>query len=190
MEPGAVWDGMPAATVETEAAVDVERLFEAHHRMVFLTAYRATGNASDAEDVLQTVFLRVLRRTAEPLGNPEGYLRRAAVNAALDLLRSRQAASSVPLEDLEPVLAAALPAPDRGIEAGEIRRFLRRTVALLSPRAAEIFALRFYEGLSTPEIARALEMTEGTVAVMLSRARSRIEKEYQAYVGGKHVPRE
>jgi RNA polymerase sigma-70 factor (ECF subfamily) len=184
---------MLAATEAMEASVEVERLFEEHHRTVFLTAYRVTGNASDAEDVLQTVFLRVLRRAAEaePMANPESYLRRAALNAALDLMRSRQTASSVPLEDLEFALASgpAL-APDRGLARGEIRQWLRGMVARLSPRAAEIFALRFYEGMGTPEIARTLGMTEGTVAVTLSRARGRIEKEYQAYIGGRNAPRE
>lgn len=41
---------------------EVERLFRAHHGLVFRTAYRITGNATDAEDVLQTVFLRLMRR--------------------------------------------------------------------------------------------------------------------------------
>ena len=191
MEPGPVLGGMPAATEAMDATVDVERLFAEHHRMVFLTAYRITGNASDAEDVLQTVFLRVWRRAAEPMENPESYLRRAALNAALDLMRSRQTAPSVPLEDLEFALASGPSlAPDRGLEAGETRQWLREMVARLSPLAAEIFALRFYEGMGTPEIARALGTTEGTVAVTLSRARGRIEKEYQAHIGGKDAPRE
>src|SRR3954451_7209443 len=40
---------------------DIERAFRAHHDRVFRAAYRVTGNISDAEDVLQTVFLRLLR---------------------------------------------------------------------------------------------------------------------------------
>src|SRR5438105_12140731 len=67
---------------------ELERAFRAHHRLVFRTAYRITGNAGDAEDVLQTVFLRLLRRSrsASPLESPESYLRRAAINAALDVI--------------------------------------------------------------------------------------------------------
>ena len=62
---------------------ELERDFRAHHGLVFATAYRITGNAGDAEDVLQTVFLRLLRRdrNADPLEKPESYLRRAAINA-------------------------------------------------------------------------------------------------------------
>ena len=179
--------------VASGVTVDVEGLFEEHHRMVFLAAYRTAGNASDAEDVLQTVFLRLLRREAdaEPLNDPESYLRRAAVNAALDVMRSRQATPGVALEDLA-FTPAANPSegPERALESSRIRAWLRETVARLSPRAAEIFALRFYEDMGIQGIARALGTSEGSVAVTLSRARSRLEKEYRAYVGGKDDPRE
>lgn len=176
---------MQAVAAEPVTAIDLEAAFEEHHSMVFRTAFRVTGNSCDAEDVLQTVFLRLARRPsdAEAVGSPCSYLRRAAVNAALDLMRSRQAAPSIPLEDLPPA-ASSYPAPDRVLASGEIRDWLRRTVARLSPRAAEIFALRFYEGKDNPEIARILGTTEGTVAVTLSRARDRIQKEYQAFIGG------
>jgi RNA polymerase sigma-70 factor (ECF subfamily) len=180
---------MPAIVEAPNTAIDVESAFEAHHAVVFRAAYRVTGNASDAEDVLQTAFLRLLRRPgdAEAVGNLAGYLRRAAVNAALDLMRSRQNAP-VPLEDLPPA-ADSSPAPDRVLASEEIREWLRATVARLSPRAAEIFALRFYEGCDNSEIARVSGSTEGSVAVTLSRVRDRIQQAYQAYVGGKHVPR-
>ena len=68
--------------------------------MVFRAAYRVTGNAGDAEDVMQTVFLRMMKRdqAAEPVGNMTSFLHRAAVNAALDLVRSRQNVRNIPLE--------------------------------------------------------------------------------------------
>jgi RNA polymerase sigma-70 factor (ECF subfamily) len=165
---------------------DLDFIFREYHSTVFRTAYRVTGNASDAEDVLQTVFMRLLRRhsDAEAVGNMEGYLRRAAVNAALDLIRSRQAAPHVPLEDVAPMLPEnSSLAPDRVHRSAEIRHWLRDAVARLSPRAAEIFALRFFEGKGNPEIAEALGTTPGTVAVTLSRTRDRIQEEFRSYMG-------
>jgi RNA polymerase sigma-70 factor, ECF subfamily len=107
------------------------------------------------------------------------------VNAALDLVRSRQTARAVPLEGLEPVLAEGPHrSPDRAHAAGEIREWLRGALGRLSPRMAEMFALRFFEGKDNPEIARLLNTTPGTVAVSLSRTRDRLQKEYQAYLGG------
>jgi RNA polymerase sigma-70 factor, ECF subfamily len=168
-------------------AADLESVFREHHAMVFRAAYRVTGNANDAEDVLQTVFLRLMKRDpcADPVDNIASFLHRAAVNAALDLMRSRQTARSISLDDLEPVLAdSAHRSPERAHAAGEIREWLRGAVARLNPRIAEMFSLRFFEGKDNPEIARLLNTTPGTVAVTLSRTRDRLEKEYRAYLGG------
>src|SRR5208282_6248326 len=130
---------LPSVLVEESAITipdELERTFRAHHGLVFGTAYRITGNAADAEDVLQTVFLRLAGRdrAAPRLENPESYLRRAAINAALDVLRARRAEESVPLDDSQ---------PDPGQpERSDLRDFLRRSLARLSPEAAEVFALR------------------------------------------------
>jgi RNA polymerase sigma-70 factor (ECF subfamily) len=151
--------------------------------MVFRAAFRETGNTEDAEDVLQTVFMRLARREDESadIDHLPGYLRRAAVNAAFDLLRSRQRTRSIPLEDLEPVLQDHAASPEREMQATEMRDWLRRTVARLSPMAAQAFALRFFEGKENPEIAQILGTSLGAVSVTLSRARDRVEKEFEAY---------
>ena len=166
---------------------DLERIFREHHALVFRAAYRVTGNADDAEDVLQTVFLRMLKRApgAEPVGNMASFLHRAAVNAALDLVRARQNIRSVPLDELEPVLSEpAHRSPDRIQHSSEIREWLRGALARLNPRIAEMFMLRFFDGKDNPEIARLLKTTPGTVAVTLSRTRNRLEQEFRAYLGG------
>jgi RNA polymerase sigma-70 factor (ECF subfamily) len=113
------------------------------------------------------------------------FLHRAAVNAALDLMRSRQNIRNIPLDDLEPVLAdAPHRSPERARSSGEIREWLRTALARLNPRIAEMFALRFFEGKENPEIARIMNTTPGTVAVTLSRTRDKLEKQYRAELGG------
>jgi len=176
----------PSDSVPSSAA-DLERIFREHHAMVFRAAYRVTGNAGDAEDVLQTVFLRMVKRdpSLEPVDNIASFLHRAAINAALDLVRSRHNVRHVPLDELEPVLAdSGHRSPDRAHASGEIREWLRTALARLNPRIAEMFTLRFFEGKDNPEIARLLNTTPGTVAVTISRTRDRLQKEYQAYLGG------
>jgi RNA polymerase sigma-70 factor, ECF subfamily len=153
------------------------RLFDEHHGLIFRTAYRITGSAADAEDVLQTIFLRLVRRDFKgDLGNAESYFRRAAVNAALDILRARKQDPSVPLD---PSLL-----PGIGDDA-ETRDALRRAFAQLSPRSAEIFVLRYLENLSNQQIAQMLEMSQVLVAVTLHRTRRRLQKEISSYLGGK-----
>ena len=93
---GSTDSGAPLSTARagslTSAADGVEILFHKHNQRVFRTAYRVTGSAADAEDVLQTVFLRMARgaETAGATENSEAYFSRAAINASLDLLRSRK----------------------------------------------------------------------------------------------------
>lgn len=156
---------------------EFERVFRAYHGLVFRTAYRITGNAADAEDVSQTVFLRVFRRGGhgDVLENEESYLRRAAINAALDVIRSRQTERTVELPDL--------PAEPAHHETRELRQALGRALAQLKPRAAEIFALRFLEGFSNSQIARMLGSSQVLVAVIVHRTRQQLRKELGAYLG-------
>src|SRR6266496_3793752 len=86
-----------------EDSSGLESLFQQHHDRVFRTAYRVTGSAADAEDVLQTVFLRIARgqEGADAADNTEAYLSRAAINASLDLLRSRKRSKAVAMDDVE-----------------------------------------------------------------------------------------
>ncbi len=155
---------------KTIAAGDVERIFEQWHGLVFRTAYRVTGNVADAEDVLQAVFLRLMRRdrNAGPVDNQESYLRRAAINASLDIVRARQQSPVLPFADWQRAAAD---------DPGELRERLRRALSTLSPRAAEIFALRFFEGRTNPEIARMLGISQVHVAVLLHRVRKQLRKE-------------
>jgi RNA polymerase sigma-70 factor (ECF subfamily) len=161
------------------------RIFEEHHRLVYRAAYRITGSASDAEDVLQTVFVRMARQgQAERLENPAGYLRRAAVNAALDVLRKRPAL--VALETArhsDPALERdPRPAAPALHELGELRRALRTALLRLHPRAAEMFALRFLEGHDNREIARLMGTSAAVVAVTLHRARARLRRDLRGFM--------
>jgi RNA polymerase sigma-70 factor, ECF subfamily len=154
---------------------EFDRIFRAYHGLVFRTAYRITGNAADAEDVSQTVFFRLFRHTAEAdvLENEESYLRRAAINAALDVIRSRQSDRTVELPDLP-----AEPAHD---DPRELRQALGLALAQLKPQPAEIFALRFLEGFSNPQIARMLGISRVLVAVIVHRTRQQLRKQLGAY---------
>lgn len=162
---------------------ELEHAFQEYSNLVFRTAYRITGNAADAEDVLQTVFLRLARRdaSAEALENHESYLRRAAVNVALDVVRSRQNARTLPIEEAPP---RNMTEPSGEISR-EMRDCLRRALAQLNRRDAEVFTMRFFVGHENPEIARLLGISQVHVAVILHRARRQLQKEVRSYMGGR-----
>jgi len=163
-----------------------EALFAEQAPKAFRAAYRITGNAMDAEDVVQTVFLRLLRQSAPPTGEGAGgYVYRSAINGALDLVRSRHRAGWVPLETDGRAVALAdrAPEPDREHELSELRRTLRLALARLTPRSAEIFALRYFEGLGNREIAELTGTSAGVVAVLLHRTRARLRRELENLLG-------
>ena len=94
-----------AACIVTLPLTELSQLFGEHYRRVLKAAYRITGNMADAEDVAQSVFLR-LASAGGPVTNAGSYLYRAAINGALDLLRRQTSARSEPLECAEYVAAA------------------------------------------------------------------------------------
>jgi RNA polymerase sigma-70 factor (ECF subfamily) len=166
---------------------ELEQIFRDHHAGVLRAAYRITGNASDAEDVLQTVFLRLARRQpdAVPMDSAAAYLHRSAVNAALDLVRDRREAKRVPLDTQIPHLATADAPADARQEARELRDFIRRAIGRLSPRTGEVFALHYFEGYSNAQIAGLLDLTPGGVGVTLHRARTQLQEEIKSFLGEK-----
>jgi len=172
---------------EQPPAHSIEAIFRAHHGAVFRAAYRITGDPMDAEDVLQTVFARLLRREDEVdlSASAASYLHRAAVNAALDLLRRRQRARAVALADVEDELVDETGIePERQSGSRELAEGLRRALARLSPKTAEIFALRYFEGVGNLEISRLMGTSQTAVAVILHRARRRLQKELAPFEGG------
>ncbi|MEJ7699534.1 MAG: sigma factor [Pyrinomonadaceae bacterium] len=108
------------AVAENAELEELAGLFRDYHKAIFRIAYRITGSQSDAEDVLQTIFLRLTPNRRDLSPNPEGYLHRAAVNASLDLLRSRTRANSVSLDVIDFNQSSKLSLPESR------RRFCRR----------------------------------------------------------------
>jgi RNA polymerase sigma-70 factor (ECF subfamily) len=158
----------------------LEALFREHHGAVYRAAYRITGDAMDAEDVLQTVFTRLLRREEQPdfSESAGSYLHRAAVNAALDLMRRRKRSRKVDLEEVGETLEDRSDlGPERARGNRELKGRLRQAMSRLSPRQAEIFTLRYLEGMGNLEIARLLGASQTSIAVLLHRARHRLQRE-------------
>lgn len=146
-------------------------LYQAHSDLVYKAALRVTGNTADAEDVLQTVFLRILhnQERLDPTRSPESYLRRSATNAAIDVIRRRTTRSELTIEaGHQHAGPAAEPL---------LKERLRRAIAQLPPRDAELFSLRFLEGLSNGELAELFGMEKATVAVRLHRIRQTLQEE-------------
>jgi len=167
----------------TQPISGLEQIFMDHKDLVFRTAYKITGNATDAEDILQSVFLKMLRQRQLPeIRSMKAYLHRAAINAALDLLRLRKDTQNLALEeedDRNQPVSKDMQASD------EVRDWLRHALTKLNPKWAEMFVLRFIEDYSNGEIAGLLNTSSAVVAVVLHRTRTQLKKDFMATAGGR-----
>jgi RNA polymerase sigma-70 factor (ECF subfamily) len=166
-------DAQPIAMTSTTARGGFAELYERHYAAVFRAGLRVTGNAADAEDVLQTVFLRVLAGggEVEDVVLPAAYFRRAAVNAAVDVLRRRELHAESVYDDRAPHAAVHPPSL--------LKERLRRAIASLDREDASLFLLRHVEGLSNEELAAMFQLEKNNVAVRLHRIRHRLQAEME-----------
>ncbi len=161
------------AMTSTTSLAQLAGLYERHYEAVFRAALRVTGNPADAEDVLQTVFLRLLARgqDVEPATLTAAYFRRASVNAAVDLLRRRAVRAEAAYDDQAPHAAFNRPFL--------LKERLRRAIGVLDTEDATLFLLRHVEGLSIEELAAMFGLEKNNVGVRLHRIRNRLKEEME-----------
>lgn len=159
-----------------------ERLFGAEYARVVAIALRVLGDADEAEDVAQEVFVSFHRRHSPDASYAAAWLHAAAAHTALNYLRGNrrrtrreetEAAGAIRLRDG----AEAEHDPQRALEERERRAELRAALAQLPARSAAILALR-YSGLSYAEIAAALDVRANGVGTLLRRAEEALRREY------------
>ncbi len=159
--------GEPSAV---KTAPEFDDLYERYSAAVYRTAVRVTGNSVDAEDVLQNVFLRLLNKglAIDPARSPEPYLRRAATNASIDLLRRKQARP-----DSGPVNEKGAAVESSAI----LKQRLRQALTKLAQADSELFVLCHLEGYSYDELAALSGLERGTVASRLHRIRTALRND-------------
>ncbi|HEY2382859.1 MAG TPA: sigma-70 family RNA polymerase sigma factor [Terriglobia bacterium] len=156
----------------------IEQYCVDHGEMVQRSARRVTGNDYDAEDVAQTVFVRLLHR--EPFegirDNPGGYLRRSAMRESISLLRARRRkqADRIPKpKHAGPEFMDNSTRPDlRHVANARLEAALEQ----LDPAIVEMLIMHFRDGLSAEEIAKEFDMKRGTVSSILTRNRAKLEE--------------
>jgi RNA polymerase sigma-70 factor (ECF subfamily) len=166
-----------------ESSEILSQLFAEHHRWVLIAAWRITGSMADAEDVAQAVFLRLAVGKCPPITNAGGYLYKAAINGALDLLRRQKTARAEPLETAREVSAERDRSPEADASNRELGALLRLAISELSPRAAEMITLRYLEELGNREIAVLMGTSRAVVAVTLHKARTKLKKRLRELSG-------
>ena len=146
------------------------------------TAYLLTGNAHDAEDLVQTTLIKVVPQWRRIGDNPEPYVRRVLVNENVSRWRRRRWREET-TDELPETLAAS---PDH-VELMAVRSAL----AGLARQQRAVLVLRYYEGWTEAEIADQLGISPGTVKSHardgMARLRLALPAEERSMAGGPPV---
>lgn len=186
--------GADAALAARLAARDPAALREAialHAGALHRIAYRMTGDAHEAEDIVQEACLRLWDQAPKiaarhPAGSPAaaslrlgGWLARVTTNLAIDRLRRTRRLSGEEVPDSED----EAPLADAVIEAGERDGIARALVMALPERQRAAIVLTYYEELPNAEAAAALDMNIKAFESLLHRARAGLRQAFAAQGG-------
>ncbi len=164
-------------------------MVHAHHKRVYALCYRFTGNAADAEDLTQDVFLKIYSNLASfdsGRGSLQVWITTMTRNLLVDNFRrtrNLRATASLDegwdaLEELKPLdrLTASVPSPQEMAARKELEKMVQNALAQVSPELREAVILRDLQDLDYKEIAQVLAIPEGTVKSRISRGRAELAR--------------
>jgi len=169
-------------TFESEASVqknqDFEVVLREHWNQVVSVAYRLLGDPDDAQDIALETFVQLHQHPPADRKNLKGWLYRVATRLGYNSLRSRKRRllyeSTVSTQEPNNPFFFT---PSEAVEIKQEREKVRATLARLKPISAQLLILRS-TGLSYTEIAKALEISPGSVGTLLARAELDFEKKF------------
>jgi RNA polymerase sigma-70 factor, ECF subfamily len=169
------------------------RLVDVYSTPIYRLALKMLGNTQDAEDVLQTTFLKAFQHLREFEGRSSlsTWLYRIAANEALMLLRRKRPAFSIDEEPVNDEGEESAPVefadwcclPESDLLSAESKKHLDRAIQNLPEKLRVVFLLRDIEGLSIKETGEALNLTETAVKTRLLRARLHLREQLSVYFG-------
>jgi RNA polymerase sigma-70 factor (ECF subfamily) len=140
-------------------------------------AYRIVGSRSDAEDVVQNVFLALPSAAYRGSASLWTYLYRAAVNASVNLLRTRRRSEGLQQEAMAQALVLGVPGasdPESQVFEAEVLAAVAKALLQVKPQHRRVLVLRINHGLSNSEIAEREGIPLATVGTWLRRGREEL----------------
>lgn len=168
---------MASAPAATQGyASEPARLVTTYANLILRLSYTYLGSTHDAEDICQTVFLKILERR-ESFTSPEherAWIIRATINLCKNLLCSAARSRSVGLEAAGETVDERTPGIEEAYLHNEESRTVLEAVAALPPNYRVAVFLHYYEGCSIGQIAQLTDQSESAVAAHLSRGRAKL----------------
>lgn len=156
----------------------LDALYRREWPVVYRLCLGFLADDHEAQDAAQDAMLRIVDRIDrfDPT-RPFGAWRDAVVlNVCRDRLRRRKIRHRHEESAARDAIPPVLPDPSDEAQAAEVRRVIVESLSRLTEREREVFVLRDLEGLTGPEVARRLGITEGTVRSLLCLARRRLRR--------------
>lgn len=144
--------------------MDIENPFRRYRDDVYRLALSYTKSIQEAEDVCQTVFLKLLQQERVAPGKEKAWLMQVTANQCRNLLRSSWWRNTAPLEE----------APD-SVQPKNLEVY--QSVMALPPKYRVVIYLRYYEELTTAEMGKLLHISQTAVTTRLSRAREMLKQQ-------------
>lgn len=163
------------------------RLIEKHQRGILNVAYRYVGDATEAEDLAQEVFIKVwkARDRYEPTAKFTTWLYHIATNLCLNEVRDRsrhKVVQHVPDEKLEGAAGGDSERPTKQVRQNEMAEEVRDAIESLPTAQRMAVILDKYQGFSDQEIGDAMGLTVPAVKSLLFRARDNLRKRLERYM--------
>jgi RNA polymerase sigma-70 factor (ECF subfamily) len=182
---------------------DVYRvLVERYSLYLYRLAYRMTGNAHDAEEVVQEAFLRAYQKLSQFAGNSNfgTWVYRIAANYAIDRIRqrnveeARQAPASRPTEDGTEVDTMALikdpsASPEHLASSAELAAKMQQALDSLTPAERTAIVMRHWEGCAIEEIAAVLKSNSNATKNTVFRAVAKLRKALEPFAEFRNTAR-
>lgn len=157
-----------------------EQLYLRYRDRVYAIAFRITGRAADAMDVVQEAFGLVFRKLSGFRSDSlfSTWLFRVVVNCSIDLRRREKARAwqQNPLEQCREPEVDPAQGPEAAAAVHELGGQVQDAIQLLSPKLRVVLALRYLEDMSYDELAATLDLSLGTVKSRLARAHLALER--------------
>lgn len=162
---------------------DFDSIYKDYSRLVYWAAYRVLSNKEAAEDVMQNVFITVLKNMGSVASLPDaqlkGWLYRVSVNAALDVKR-REGKEVLSDEPVGADVADTSAPPEEQVMQDMLRTTIREALSEMDEVYREPLMMFYYSEMSVKEIAEALDISEGTVKSRMSRGRKILARHLRA----------
>jgi RNA polymerase sigma-70 factor, ECF subfamily len=168
-----------------------DALVRTHWKRVFNIAYKFVARYDEAEDLTQEIFVKLFRAlpTYDRRAQFDTWLTRVSRNLCIDHYRRRRREEQKVTDDIDPDMIPMddlLSRPDAALEQHAEVAIVRRALARLPPTYREAVALRDIHELSYEEIARRLQLPEGTVKSRINRGRKELARHLQVLLERPH----